>query len=198
MTRTVAALYVDRERGPYRAIHGVDVWDEARDASRYAGPWPVVAHPPCGPWGRLRHMCGAALLAQEWLGPLAVEQVRTWGGVLEHPADSKLWQACNMPRPGGLPDASGGFTLAIEQWFWGHEAVKPTWLYVVGASVPPMPPRPTTARPASGGIEARKRDPKLRSMVERMSANKRHLTPPAFAEWLVELARSVRSRFDDE
>jgi hypothetical protein len=47
----IAALYVERG-GPYFGIEGVDPWDEARDARTYAGPHPVVAHPPCERWGR--------------------------------------------------------------------------------------------------------------------------------------------------
>jgi hypothetical protein len=48
---TIAALYVD-PNGAYVNLPGVEVWDEARDARTYAGPWPVVAHPPCNKWER--------------------------------------------------------------------------------------------------------------------------------------------------
>jgi hypothetical protein len=48
---TVAALYV-ATGGCYYGLEGVDPWDAARDARLYAGPWPVVAHPPCERWGR--------------------------------------------------------------------------------------------------------------------------------------------------
>ncbi len=186
----IAALYVDVLRGPYVAL-GCDAWGEERDATNYSGPYPVVAHPPCGPWGRLHHLCGPALLAQKGLGPLAFQQVRRWGGVLEHPAHSALWKAVGAPPPGGPPDRYGGFTVAVEQWWWGHRAVKPTWIYIVGftAQLPPIP-TPTTTRPPSGGRAARARDPKLRSMTERLSKTERHLTPPAFARWLIEIASS--------
>src|SRR5690606_20932384 len=52
MTRTVAALYVETG-GCYFGLPGVDPWDEARDARRYAGPHPVVSHTPCPRWGRM-------------------------------------------------------------------------------------------------------------------------------------------------
>ena len=95
--RTVAALYVD-PRGPYPSMPGVDCWDERRDARNYAGPHPVVAHPPCGPWSRLRFFCRHQ--ARE-LAPLAVAQVRRWLGVLEHPMGSLLWREMALPLPGG-------------------------------------------------------------------------------------------------
>src|SRR5262245_21678454 len=40
--RQIAALYGD-PRGCYANLPGVELWDEARDARKYAGPWPVVA-----------------------------------------------------------------------------------------------------------------------------------------------------------
>jgi hypothetical protein len=47
---SLAALYVLRD-GPYN-LPGIDLWDEKRDARKYRGPYPVVAHPPCERWGR--------------------------------------------------------------------------------------------------------------------------------------------------
>lgn len=183
----VAALYVDIDRGPYVAM-GLDCWGVERDAAQYDGPYPVIAHPPCGPWGNLRSFCGPELLAQEGLSILAVDQVRRWGGVLEHPATSKLWAHCGLPRPGELPDAWGGFSIRVDQWAFGHRAVKPTLFYIVGApSLPPIP-RPVGERPATG--KAKGKGDKNRSMLERMSKHERHLTPPLLAAWLVTVAAS--------
>jgi hypothetical protein len=171
----VAALYVDTARGPYQSIPGVDCWGIERDATQYAGPWPVVAHPPCGHWGRYFYRAHD----DGHTGPIAVDQVRRWGGVLEHPRASRLWTHCGLPRPGDLPDEWGGWSAEIEQGDWGHRAQKPTWIYVVGAgSLPPMPPR----RPPPV------RTGRARGVLEVMSKAQRHLTPPAFAAWLVEIA----------
>ncbi len=102
----IAALYVHRN-GVYYGLPHVDPWDEARDARRYDGPHPVVAHPPCSRWCRL-----AGLVEARWghkrgddggCFAAALASVRKWGGVLEHPAYSDAWPAhdLNAPPTGG-------------------------------------------------------------------------------------------------
>ncbi len=101
--RTVAALYVE-PKGCYVGAPGVDPWDEARDARTYAGPHPVVAHPPCQRWGRFWH--GSTRKPHQFkLGDdggcfeKALHAVMRWGGVLEHPAHSKAWDAVGRRKP---------------------------------------------------------------------------------------------------
>jgi hypothetical protein len=190
---TVAALYVD-PRGPYPKL--VREWyDEARDARTYAGPWPVVAHPPCGPWGRLRHLCTRQ---DRTLALGAVDQVRGFGGVLEHPRDSRLWAYCGMPRPGELPDACGGIAIAVDQCDWGHVARKPTWLYLVGVrNVGPRLPRREPTHWISGGrsrVGKKAKTTPVPPGIKVCSAQQRRRTPVAFAEWLLSLAASVSAR----
>lgn len=72
----IAALYID-PRGPYPKMQGVECWDEKRDARLYAGPWPVVAHPPCERWGR---WAGERLGDDGGCFAAALGAVRTWGG----------------------------------------------------------------------------------------------------------------------
>lgn len=196
---TVAALYIDTKRGPYAAMPDIDAWGIERDATGYAGPGPVVSHPPCGHWGRYSHKAhddGST-------GPVAVAQVRAFGGVLEQPRDSKLWSTCGIPKPGELPDAWGGWSVEVRQCDFGHRAEKPTWLYVVGcaqADLPAMPARVEVAEPAWVPSVRRLSDRETtrprgsRGVLERMSKHQRHLSPPAFAEWLVEVARLCAGR----
>ena len=181
----VVALYVD-SRGVYPKL--VAEWyDEARDARTYAGPWPVVAHPPCGPWGRLRAFCTKQDRAA---GPHAVEMVRRFGGVLEHPAHSRLFAACGMPAPWGLPDEHGGRTYDLEQVSWGHPCIKATWIYVVGVDASGL-----ASGLRSGGSpthvvsSTRRRGPGLPELTRKWE---RAITPPASAEWLVSLAAQAR------
>lgn len=195
----VAALYVE-PGGPYFDLADVDCWDESRDARLYDGPYPIVAHPDCGPWGKLRHLYQGT---GHDCAPRAVEQVREWGGVLEHPATSRLWPALGLPRPDEqrTRDGSGGWTENVFQVDWGHVARKQTWLYCVrvdaglAASRPP-PGEPThwiTAfREKPGGKKLR--DGACPPGIKICSAEQRRRTPRLFAEWLVSLARSVSER----
>lgn len=188
LVETVAVLYVD-PRGPYPSI--VRHWYGAeRDARTYAGPLPIVAHPPCGPWGRLRHLCTQQ---DATCGPHAVDMVRRYGGVLEHPAGSRLFRCRGMPHPGELPDAWGGVTYEVSQCDWGHPARKRTWLYVVGApplAIPPAPPPREPTHWASGSRNA-PRGP-VPPGIKVCSAEQRRRTPRAFAEWLVRVAASCK------
>ena len=183
---SVAALYVSGT-GPYASDPRCDPLTVERDAKRYAGPWPVVAHPPCGPWGRLRFMCR---LQDPDCGPRAVEQVRAFGGVLEHPADSLLFKRCRLPFPGELPDEFGGRTYAVRQVAWGHACEKPTWLYVVRADHRWLVANLRTGGTATHRVTSGPRGKRLPSA----SAAKRIKTPPAFADFLIAIAQSVRTR----
>jgi hypothetical protein len=187
MLRTdVSVLYVD-PRGPYPKLVA-DWWDEQRDARLYAGPNPVVAHPPCGPWGSLSRR---SLETTRDLAPMAVAQVRKFGGVLEHPRGSKLFRHLLMPFPGELPDACGGRSYDLEQVSWGHPCRKPTWIYVVRVD-------PTLVRPLIGGEPthqiwgSRASGHRHRTDLKAAHAGMRRRTPPAFAEWLIGLAAAAR------
>lgn len=202
----VAALYID-PRGPYPHLAGVDCWDLKRDARLYDGPWPVVAHPPCGPWGRLRHLYRGA---EHDCAPRAVEQVRAFGGVLEHPAGSRLWEACELPPPQyhwavrigyrAIVDAFGGYTVELNQCEWGHHARKSTWLYLVNVSREALEPRPYLGREPTAWVSGgRNRSRKgsggvVPDGVQVCTAVQRRATPPMLAEYLVRLARAAEGR----
>lgn len=143
----IAALYVDAQ-GCYANLPAVDPWDSARDARLYAGPHPVVAHPPCQRWGRFWH--GSPRKPHQFeLGDdggcfaAALAAVRQYGGVLEHPQDSRAWPAFGLnspPREGRwiAADWTGGWTCRVEQGFYGHTARKATWLYAYGVALPEL------------------------------------------------------------
>lgn len=48
----IAALFVEKN-GCYFNLPDIDCWDEERDARKYPGSYPVVAHPPCQRWGKM-------------------------------------------------------------------------------------------------------------------------------------------------
>ena len=151
---TVAVLFA-RADSIYKTLPDCDVYDMERDARTYDGPWPVVAHPPCRAWGRLRAFANPRPDERN-LGRLAVSLVREFGGVLEHPAGSTLWAAQKLPRPGER-DQYGGWTLAAPQKWWGHKAEKDSWFYVVGCEPGDAPDMPYVMGEAAYVVQSRKR-----------------------------------------
>jgi len=180
---TVSALYVDTERGPYPDLLGVErCYGGERDARTFWGPGPVIAHPPCGPWGSMRKFCTKQ---DSSLAPLAVAQVRKYGGVLEHPCGSLLWRHCGMPRPfRRLPSFVGReWALQVDQVRWGHPCRKRTWLFFVGVTPRELPPLPPMRTPTHriGGLGSTSKLPQLGGG----RSSTAHLTPSSFAEWLL-------------
>lgn len=200
---TVAALYVE-SGGAYFGVPGVDPWDEARDARLYAGPHPVVAHPPCQRWGRFWH--GSPRKPHQFtLGDdggcfaAALASVRAWGGVLEHPCDSKAWTHFGLqapPRRGGWirADAHNGWTCCVEQGHYGHVARKATWLYSVGPRPPDLAWGPCEQRipewmVARYGYERARRYGIVAMIGGKDKTKIRNATPPAFRDVLLAIAR---------
>jgi hypothetical protein len=200
----IAALYVETG-GCYFGLPHVDPWDQARDARRYAGPWPVVAHPPCERWGRFWNG-GLA-----WKGEpkrkgddggcfaAALAAVRRCGGVLEHPAGSLAWAHFGLiapPRAGGwvVADWRGGWTCQIDQGHYGHPARKPTWLYASAIELPLLRwgvSRPVIADDRSDAWRARAaRD----GVCVLLSRRQRAATPLAFRDVLLAMAATASVR----
>lgn len=199
MTRQIAALYVYAD-GPYAGLPGVDAWDVARDARKYAGPHPVVAHPPCSRWCRL-----AGLVESRWghkrgedggCFKHALWAVRTFGGVLEHPAYSDAWSAFDLPNPprhgGWVRGLCGGWACHVEQGRYGHVAKKATWLYAFGCDLPSLkwgsdPDTKSKALVSWCGNHVSSGE--TRPRVGKRAAS---VSPPEFRDLLIAIARSAR------
>ena len=193
----VSALYID-PNGPYPTLLD-DCWDKSRDARRYTGPNPVIAHPPCQLWTNF-----AALNFKRYGGEhnrpgndggcfvAAIKAVRVWGGVLEHPAYSKAWATFGLQKPVGLgwsfvgkgPGPRRHWVCEVWQSAYGHKARKRTWLYAVSEQTPPE------------GIWQRKtgthqcgRFDRLKPTLSKTEASR---TPITFAHWLISIASQSR------
>lgn len=196
VSHKVAALYVEKN-GSYFGLEAVDPWDEERDARLYAGPHPVVAHPPCNRWAkpmafvnqtRYGHKVGDDGGCFEH----ALWAVRTFGGVLEHPAHSAAWDAFALPKParGGWASSldDPGYTTMIDQWAYGHPCEKRTWLYYVGPEPPELDWRvaPEGVLPVVSWLRgAAWHREHGRKAITRAEASK---TPEAFRDALIAMA----------
>jgi hypothetical protein len=202
----IAALFVERD-GAYFGLPDVDPWDVERDARLYAGPHPVVAHPPCERWGRYWNGGPSAKVRRQrgddgGCFAAALAAVRVWGGVLEHPEASSAWRAFGLiaPMRGGGWSVAGdglGWTSCVEQGAYGHRARKATWLYAASCLLPSLTwrARGDFVRIDEGFHSAEERRRATRTgACQRLSHRQRLSTPPEFRNVLLDMARSVVAR----
>lgn len=191
----IAALYVEPD-GVYAGLPDVDPWDEARDARTYAGPWPVVAHPPCDRWCQMAPVnearYGHKVGDDDGKFAAALAAVRRWGGVLEHPAFSLAWAAFDLPRPptygGWVMGFCSGWAAHVEQRHYGHRARKATWLYAFGVVPPSLRWGPGV--PPEAWISAdRPRAELAAAGIGQLSKREARSTPIEFRDLLLSIAR---------
>lgn len=202
----IAALYVI-QGGPYYGLDDVDPWPESRDARLYAGPWPVVAHPPCARWGcywsggphpnHPRKKLGddggccrvrPCVCAPMGRGTGAPQATHAW----------KRFHIVSPPRSGGWVPAGllhpGAWTCCVEQGHYGHPARKATWLYLCGG-MPPELKWGTSGqrlRLDDGYHSAEERKRAVRTgRCQLLSKRQRAETPIPFRDLLLEIARRV-------
>jgi len=161
--KEVSVLFA-RADSVYKTLPECDVWDWERDARKWPGGSPIVAHPPCRAWGRLRYFA------------------RPVTGEIE----LAIW-AVDQVHPGEI-DEFGGWTLPILQFWFGHRCEKATWLYIVGIDPGQLPPIPFALGEATHVIQSRKRS----DHRPHVPKSEREHTPRQLAEWLVELARNAK------
>ena len=199
----IAALFVETN-GCYFGLPNVEPWDKERDARLYAGPHPVVAHPPCERWGR--YWGGSpTTFPRLRIGDdkgcfaTALHAVRMYGGVLEHPEGSHAWrwfQLNTPPRHGGWVKADwlGGWACCVEQGVYGHRARKATWLYAHSVELPSL--RWGKAPGDFVGFEdgfhsAAERARAIKTgACQRLSRKQRAQTPTEFRDLLISIASS--------
>ncbi len=138
----------------------------------------------------------------------ALEAVRTFGGVLEHPAYSAAWARYDLPRPithhGWTLAFDGGASCYVEQGRYGLPVKKATWLYAFGVELLDLPwgfvgdaGSIGEGRPEFGGIDAwrdawgKRREQWTNSTHRGGHHGLTATTPPAFRDVLLAMARSA-------
>lgn len=176
-----------RKDSIYKSM-GLDVWDIDRDAMNFFGSNPVIAHPPCRMWGKLSYFAKPRP-GEENTAFHAIDRVRQNGGILEHPAYSKLWKVAGLPRPGAGCDEFGGYTIDIDQSWFGHKARKRTWLYIVGVKQSELPLIPLSLDAIQYVVTCSKR--KHGDNLKEVKKSEREHTPEKLAKWLIETAKLI-------
>lgn len=202
---SIQALYIC-QTGPYPSLLGPEnCWDVTRDARNYRGPEPVVAHPVCNLWVNFAALNYKRYGYPEHLRPgndggcfaHALDCVRRYGGVLEHPGSSNAWKQFGLKRPvkgkgwgwgqqSLFDEGMAEYTCQVFQSAYGHLARKKTWLLYCGK----QPPFELNWAETPGTCQIGWFD-RIKPTLNKKEASR---TPVAFAEELIRLAEWSRGK----
>jgi hypothetical protein len=136
ITEKIPVLFV-HSKSNYKKDIDFDCYDEKRNALNFNSNQAVITHPPCRLFSRLKGLTQAPETEKQFAS-FSLDLVRKNGGILEHPFDSSFWKLNNIVKPGYI-DEFGGFTLLINQSWFGYYTHKKTLLYIVGIKPKDIP-----------------------------------------------------------
>lgn len=116
MTKIITVLCT-LEDSIYKTLPHLDIYDKNRDAYNYTGQNPIIAHPPCQQWSRLKSFAKEDKKEKD-LAMFCLEQINKNGGILEHPSGSSFFKYAGI-KP----------TISVNQSWFGFPAEKKTYLY---------------------------------------------------------------------
>jgi hypothetical protein len=114
------------------------------------------------------------------------------GGVLEHPATSRLWEEMQLPYPGNY-DEYGGFSICVDQFWFGHKARKKTLLYICGCNQNDLPPIPLRFDAVEFTVASRIKKKSGRRVKQEITKAEREHTPIDLAKWMIKVAMKCKS-----
>lgn len=170
----------------YNLFPGFDTYDINRDAFTYYGRIPLIAHPPCRLFSRLRKF-STAPAAEKKCAFFALSKVRQFGGILEHPRSSTLWKTGNFDLSGTV-DSYGGFLRCVNLSWFGFPCEKKTMLYFVGIDPGQLPAFPLSLDAISHRISSSKNN----SLPE-ISKTSRSTTPLEMIIYFAQVITIIQS-----
>jgi len=149
--------------------YDTNIYDEQRNALTWSGKCPAIHHPPCRTWTQFGMLFTKADTRERFLARWSVEMIANYGGVMEHPINSKIWKHCR-----------NGFLMRINQGWFGHPCKKPTGLYIVGMKQSELPYFEMIN--------------KHYNTIENNSKKWRSKTPPQLSEYLIKICDQIKNK----
>lgn len=163
-----------------------DCYDVTRNAFTFYSKNPLIAHPPCRLFSKLRGL-STAPIKEKQCAFFALDKVRTNGGILEHPRSSTLWLSGNF-NLSGAPDQYGGFLRSVDLSWFGYPAQKKTMLYFVGLSPGQLPPFPISFNAITHTISKSKK-----TVKKEIKKTSRSLTPDLMIDYFIKVIEIINS-----
>lgn len=176
---TIPVLFVSNPTY-YSDYDCFDLFDITRDAFSCRSRSPLIAHPPCRLFSRLRSF-STAPIRERLCAYYSISKVRQFGGIVEHPRSSLLWHTSNCNLDGSV-DSYGGFLRSVNLSWFGFPAEKKTMLYFVGISPADLPPIPLLLNPPEMVINSSKK-----SSLRELPKKSRSLTPPLMIDFFIQV-----------